>query len=162
MSQCRLVYQSAVGHIGAAALLGLLAGFGQPGLDLPLAFIASYVAFCWLALRSPSWFRLVAISVAWGATLMALVFIGTSSWGVQVPTTMVAAGILFYALPIGLWSRWAPRFFDRQWQLFVATVGFWSAWQELIDYFGLPFRGATRSEERRVEKECRSRGSPYH
>ncbi len=142
LSQYLRDYQSIVGEIGAASFLGLLAGAGQPGLDLPLAFFASYVAFCWLALRSPSWLRLVAISVAWGATLMALVFIGTISWGVYVPTTMIAAGILFYALPIGLWSRWATRFFDRQWQLFVATVGFWGAWQELIDYLGLPFRGA--------------------
>lgn len=142
VSRCPRAYQSAVGDIGAATFLGLLAGAGQPGLDLPLAFIASYVAFCWLALRSASWLRLVAISVVWGITLMALVFIGTNSWGALVPMTMVVAGILFYALPIGLWSRWAPRFFDRPWQLFVATVGFWGVWQELIDYLGLPFRGA--------------------
>jgi apolipoprotein N-acyltransferase len=119
----------------------LLAGAGQPGLDLPLAFVASYIAFCWLALRSPSWLRLVAVSAAWGAALLALVFVGTASWGAHVPTTLVAAGIMLYALPIGVWSRWAPRIFDRRWQLFAATVGFWGAWQELIDRFGLPLRG---------------------
>lgn len=133
---------SIVGHIGIGAVLGLLVGVGQPGLNLPLAFIVSCIGFCWLALRSPSWWCLVSASLAWGATSMALIFAGTSSWGGQVVLTMVAAGIVFWALPIGLWSRWAVRNFDSTWKLVIATVAFSSLWQECIDLLGLPFRGA--------------------
>ena len=127
------------------ALLGILAGAGQPGINLPIAFIVSNVVFCWLALRTPTWLRLACISVAWGASLMSLIFIGTSSWGAHVTATLVATGIFFYALPIGIWSRWAVRNFGKQWQLFLATVAFWGAWQEFIDMLGMPLRGGALS-----------------
>ena len=35
--------------------------------------------------------------------------------------------------------------------------------KDLIEPFGIPYHGiSSRSEERRVGKECRSRWSPYH
>ena len=42
-------------------------------------------------------------------------------------------------------------------------VGMGSGWYEREHHaHGFPFLDATRSEERRVGKECRSRWSPYH
>ena len=37
-----------------------------------------------------------------------------------------------------------------------------SIWQRFLSYISLFLDGTTRSEERRVGKECRSRWSPYH
>ena len=51
-------------------------------------------------------------------------------------------------------------FFDMDGVLFDSMPYHAQAWQRALSERGLPF--TTRSEERRVGKECRSRWSPYH
>ena len=83
---------------------------------------------------------------------------------------LVATGVLF-----GLWyaRKQAPRSGldpDKIWNMGIYTVlsaliiakverdAMISAWDPVFPDYGL----ASRSEERRVGKECRSRWSPYH
>ena len=47
-------------------------------------------------------------------------------------------------------------------QVVIKDETIWCTQKAMVELFGIDKSGISRSEERRVGKECRSRWSPYH
>jgi apolipoprotein N-acyltransferase len=120
--------------------LGTAAGLAR-GNGWSLLALAGLLIMFWRATAAATLVQAALKAICFGVGESAVCFLGTYSWGAQVPLALTVLGVLLHHLPLGLWAWSAPRLLRAPW-LWVASIGVSSSLCSFAELIGLPSREA--------------------
>ncbi|HSU41967.1 MAG TPA: nitrilase-related carbon-nitrogen hydrolase [Polyangiaceae bacterium] len=130
--------------MGAPLCVGALAGLGRPGIEWTPLFFVGELTLAYLASSAPRLVQAGLIGASFGLGLFSFIALGSLSWGVTVPASLVLIGVALYALPLALCCWGLPRLFSGV-ALFFATVAAWSLCLDVGDALKFPLKEAAQS-----------------
>jgi apolipoprotein N-acyltransferase len=144
----RLVLQRTLAPLRSGALLayaslfllGTMSGLGR-GIAFPCLPLGSLFVMFVMVLRASSLARAIGVAIAFGLGEAGVCFLGSISWGTEVPVVLALLCVATHHLPLALWARRARISLSRHW-LWVGTIGFSATANSLAELLGIPSREA--------------------
>jgi apolipoprotein N-acyltransferase len=120
--------------------LGTLSGLGR-GLAWPWLPLFGLFAMFVLVLRARSALRAAGLAVAFGFGEAGVCFLGSISWGNEVPLALTVMCVATHHLPLAVWAGWPRRALRGHWR-WIGTIGFSATINSFAELLGIPSREA--------------------